>query len=177
MNNGRKIRPAGRYQVWLAGIMAGLFWLSCGEAMGGIYRWLAPDGVVSYGENPPGDARQIRSISGSASVSAATPSVAEGTHPLPVAAPPKSAAPSGRAGGEVAMLRAQLAVARLQLVHAVQAYEQGKSVRTGNEHNYVRYLDRVRQLRAAVRAARLRVLLLSRQLAQAEAGPGTGGGG
>ncbi len=75
------------------------------------------------------------------------------------------------------MLRAQLAVARLQLVHAVQAYEQGKSVRTGNEHNYVRYLDRVRQLRAAVRAARLRVLLLSRQLAQAEAGPGTGGGG
>ncbi len=170
-----KMWLARRYRAWAAGMVASLLWLSCGHAMGAIYRWLSPDGVVSYGENPPGNARQIQSISGSVGPSAASPSATGRAGPLPATAPTKSAAPAGQKR-ETAMLRAQLAVARLQLVHAVQAYEQGKRVRYGNEHNYVRYLDRVRQLRAAVQMARMRVLLLTRQLAQVQGARASGSG-
>jgi hypothetical protein len=65
-------------------------------------------------------------------------------------------------------MQAELLAARLALIQATKNYEQGKAIRTGNERNYARYLDRVNGLKQAMDAAQLRALLLQRQIQQVQ---------
>ncbi|MBN6744979.1 DUF4124 domain-containing protein, partial [Acidithiobacillus sp. MC2.1] len=65
-------------------------------------------------------------------------------------------------------LQGELLAARLTLIQATKNYEQGKAIRTGNERNYARYLERVNGLKQVMDAAQLRVLLLQRQIQQVQ---------
>ncbi|MGC9238268.1 MAG: DUF4124 domain-containing protein [Acidithiobacillus sp.] len=137
------------------------------SAQAAIYRWVGPDGVVNYGGSPPANARHVETISGAPEASVSTPaepataSAPPPARPTPVA-PVESAAPPENAAHK--QLEMQLAAARVALINATEAYEKGKAVRTGNERNYARYLDKVEHLKENMDAARLRVLLLEHQL-------------
>ncbi|WP_312263413.1 DUF4124 domain-containing protein [Candidatus Igneacidithiobacillus taiwanensis] len=129
-----------------------------------IYRWVSPDGVVTYGGNPPANAIGVQTIDGmpaAAPPSTPSPSVKAPlahTEPAPVAPAVSEKSPAQPA------LQAELAAARLQLLQATRAYNEGKSVRYGNERNYARYQERIDRLKEAVHVAQLRVLLLEHQL-------------
>jgi hypothetical protein len=134
------------------------------SAEGAIYRWVSPDGVVTYGGNPPANATGVQTIDGMpADTPPSTPAPpAQAAQARPEPAPAAPTVPkSGPAQGA---LQAELAAARLQLLQAVRAYDAGKSVRYGNERNYARYQERIDQLKEAVHVAQLRVLLLEHQL-------------
>ncbi|WP_308389949.1 DUF4124 domain-containing protein [Acidithiobacillus sp. AMEEHan] len=154
--------------------------LSAGPALNAqatIYRWVSPDGVVSYGGNPPANARHVETLDGAPMPSApeqaapaSGPAIDRPAQPLPKSA----AAPQKNLGTqEQQALKTQLAAARLQLLQATQAYEKGKAVRYGNERNYARYLQRIDSLKEAVHVAELRVALLEHQLQQSASGGGT----
>jgi len=134
------------------------------SAEGAIYRWVSPDGVVTYGGNPPANATGVQTIDGmSADTSPSTPAPpVKVPQARPEPAPTAPATPEN--GPAQRALQAELAAARLQLLQAVRAYDAGKSVRYGNERNYARYQERIDQLKEAVHVAQLRVLLLEHQL-------------
>ncbi len=152
---------------WLPGAAVGLGLLAMpiASTQAAIYRWVGPDGVVTYGGNPPANARHVETISGAPEASVSTPvtaapASAPPTRPVPVA--PAESAPVENTAQK--QLEAQLAAARVALINATEAYEKGKAERTGNERNYARYLDKVEHLKENMDAARLRVLLLEHQL-------------
>ncbi|WCE94510.1 DUF4124 domain-containing protein [Acidithiobacillus ferriphilus] len=151
-------------------IFLSVFLISASADASSIYRWVSGDGVVSYGETPPAGAKDVEQISGAPQNSVSTPeSASSGSVVTPSPAP--SAAPtSTRPAVNPALKRmqAELVVARLALLQATKNYEQGKAIRTGNERNYARYLDRVNGLKQAMDAAQLRVLLLQRQIQQVQ---------
>ncbi|MCE5394609.1 MAG: DUF4124 domain-containing protein [Acidithiobacillus sp.] len=152
---------SGPTLVLLLTLLAGL-----GNAQAAIYRWVSPDGVVSYGGNPPANARNVETLDGLPAVTSAAPATPA---PKPAAPVTESVAPSqspAAGNNDRKALQAELAAARLQLAQATAAYEQGKAVRLGNERNYAHYLQRIDQLKEAVHIAQLRVLILEHQLAQ-----------
>lgn len=135
-----------------------------------IYRWVGGGGVVSYGETPPPGAKGVEQISGAPQVSASTPtpgSVVAGASSTPEPAVPTPAARPA-ANPALKRLQGELLAARLTLIQATKNYEQGKAIRTGNERNYARYLERVNGLKQMMDAAQLRVLLLQRQIQQVQ---------
>lgn len=135
-----------------------------------IYRWVGSGGVVSYGETPPPGAKGVEQISGAPQVSSSTPtpgSVVAGASSTPEPAVPTPAARPA-ANPALKRLQGELLVARLTLIQATKNYEQGKAIRTGNERNYARYLERVNGLKQMMDAAQLRVLLLQRQIQQVQ---------
>ncbi|WP_348550789.1 DUF4124 domain-containing protein [Acidithiobacillus sp.] len=134
------------------------------QAEATIYRWVSPDGVASYGSNPPANARHVETLDGLPVSPAQSAAPAEAAPVTPPAMREKQA-PTGPTQEHQA-LQTELAAARLQLLQAMQAYEKGKAVRYGNERNYARYLERINSLKQAVHDAQLRVLLLERQLQQ-----------
>ncbi|MHB8200266.1 MAG: DUF4124 domain-containing protein [Acidithiobacillus sp.] len=134
-----------------------------------IYRWVGGGGVVSYGETPPPGAKGVEQISGAPQASVSTPmpgSGAAGITPTPEPPVPTPARPA--ANPALKRLQGELLAARLTLIQATKDYEQGKAIRTGNERNYARYLERVNGLKQAMDAAQLRVLLLQRQIQQVQ---------
>ncbi|MHB8250492.1 DUF4124 domain-containing protein [Acidithiobacillus sp.] len=134
-----------------------------------IYRWVGGGGVVSYGETPPPGAKGVEQISGAPQASVSTPmpgSGAAGVTSTPEPPVPTPARPA--ANPALKRLQGELLAARLTLIQATKDYEQGKAIRTGNERNYVRYLERVNGLKQAMDAAQLRVLLLQRQIQQVQ---------
>ena len=135
-----------------------------------IYRWVGGGGVVSYGETPPPGAKGVEQISGAPQVSASTPtpgSVVAGATSTPEPAVPTPAARPA-ANPALKRLQGELLAARLTLIQVTKNYEQGKAIRTGNERNYARYLERVNGLKQVMDAAQLRVLLLQRQIQQVQ---------
>ncbi|WP_101538036.1 DUF4124 domain-containing protein [Acidithiobacillus marinus] len=134
-----------------------------------IYRWVGNNGVVSYGENPPAGARGVEQIAGAPQQSVSTPAASDEQRPVLMPRSDQSA-PAKSAGNQTSparkSLEAELAAARAQLLQATHNYEHGKAVRTGNERNYARYLQRVNALKQAMDSAQLRVLLLQHQLEQ-----------
>lgn len=133
-----------------------------------IYRWVGGGGVVSYGETPPAGAKDVEQISGAPQGAISTPVSAPSAS---VVTPSSSAAPTPTrpaVNPALKRLQAELVVARLALLQATKNYEQGKAIRTGNERNYARYLDRVNGLKQAMDAAQLRALLLQRQIQQVQ---------
>lgn len=139
-----------------------------------IYRWVGSNGVVSYGENPPAGARGVEQIAGAPQQSVSTPAAAAAQRPPAMPAPvqPAPAKPvMNRANPAHQQLEAELAAARLQLLQATHNYQQGKAIRTGNERNYARYLQRVNGLKQVMDSAQLRVLLLQHQLEQLSESP------
>ncbi|MDD3760384.1 MAG: DUF4124 domain-containing protein [Acidithiobacillus sp.] len=164
------MQSSGRRTCTLAVIVALLSTGLALDAQATIYRWISPDGVVSYGGNPPADARQVETLDGapmpSAPDRAAPASEPLGNRPAQ-SSPEQPAAPQNHADNQAQQaLKTQLAAARLQLLQATQAYEKGKAVRYGNERNYARYLQRIDSLKEAVHVAELRVALLEHQLQQ-----------
>ncbi|WP_414040027.1 DUF4124 domain-containing protein [Acidithiobacillus sp. M4-SHS-6] len=139
-----------------------------------IYRWVGSNGVLSYGENPPAGARGVEQIAGAPQQSVSTPAGADAQKQSVMPAPVQSAPAKpevNRAHLARKRLEVELAAARLQLLQATHDYQEGKAIRTGNERNYVRYLQRVNALKQAMDSAQLRVLLLQHQLEQLPEGP------
>ncbi len=133
-----------------------------------IYRWVGSGGVVSYGETPPAGAKGVEQISGAPQGSISTPVSAPSDSVTPPPERPASAPTRPAANPALKRMQAELLAARLALIQATKNYEQGKAIRTGNERNYARYLDRVNGLKQAMDAAQLRVLLLQRQIQQVQ---------
>ena len=133
-----------------------------------IYRWVGSGGVVSYGETPPPGAKGVEQISGAPQASVSTPMPASGTGVAPTPEPPVPTPARPVANPALKRLQGELLAARLTLIQATKDYEQGKAIRTGNERNYARYLERVNGLKQAMDAAQLRVLLLQRQIQQVQ---------
>ena len=135
-----------------------------------IYRWVGGGGVVSYGESPPPGAKGVEQISGAPQASVSTPMPGSGVAGATSTPEPPVPAPAARPAANPALKRLQgeLLAARLSLIQATKNYEQGKAIRTGNERNYARYLERVNGLKQVMDAARLRVLLLQRQIQQVQ---------
>ena len=131
-----------------------------------IYRWVGSSGVVSYGETPPAGARDVEQISGAPQGSVSTPVSAPSDSVTPPSEQPAAAPTQPAANPALKRMQVELLAARLALIQATKNYEQGKAIRTGNERNYARYLDRVNGLKQAMDAAQLRVLLLQRQIQQ-----------
>lgn len=149
-------------------IFLSAFLISTSADASTIYRWVGGGGVVSYGETPPASAKDVEQISGTPQNSVSTPVSASSAS---VDTPSPSAAPTPTrpvVNPALKRLQAELAVARLALLQATKNYEQGKAIRTGNERNYARYLDRVNGLKQAMDAAQLRALLLQRQIQQVQ---------
>lgn len=149
-------------------IFLSAFLISTSADASTIYRWVGGGGVVSYGETPPAGAKDVEQISGAPQNSVSTPVSASSAS---VDTPSPSAAPTPTrpvVNPALKRLQAELAVARLALLQATKNYEQGKAIRTGNERNYARYLDRVNGLKQAMDAAQLRALLLQRQIQQVQ---------
>ena len=150
-------------------IFLSVFLISASVDASTIYRWVGSGGVVSYGETPPAGAKGVEQISGapqqgsiSTAVSAPSDSV------TPPSERPASAPTRPAANPALKRMQAELLAARLALIQATKNYEQGKAIRTGNERNYARYLDRVNGLKQAMDAAQLRALLLQRQIQQVQ---------
>jgi len=154
-----------RRSVMMTLLLAGTFGVLANAET--IYRWVSSNGVVSYGENPPAGAKGVEQIAGAPQQSVSTP--AEVQRP-PEAAPnvqPGVGKPELNASNPARKrLEAELAAARLQLLQATHNYQQGKTVRTGNERNYARYLQRINGLKQEMDDAQLRVMLLQHQLEQ-----------
>lgn len=154
-----------RRSVMMTLLLAGTFSVLANAET--IYRWVGSNGVVSYGENPPAGAQGVEQIAGAPQQSVSTP--AEVQRP-PEAAPnvqPGVDKPELNASNPARKrLEAELVAARLQLLQATHNYQQGKAIRTGNERNYARYLQRVNGLKQEVDNAQMRVMLLQHQLEQ-----------
>ena len=133
-----------------------------------IYRWVGGGGVVSYGETPPPGAKGVEQISGAPQASVSTPMPGSGASVTPPPGPPVPTPARSAANPALKRLQGELLAARLTLIQATKDYEQGKAIRTGNERNYARYLERVNGLKQAMDAAQLRVLLLQRQIQQVQ---------
>jgi len=149
----------------LAIVLAGLL----GSAASGadtIYRWVGAHGVASYGNTPPPGAKDVQVVSGAPTEEVSTPTGAASPAAAPAATAPAISAPKPAVNPALQQMEAQLAAARLQLLQATKAYEEGKAVRLGNERNYVRYQERVNGLKNQMDAAQLRVILLQRQIQQ-----------
>ncbi len=132
-----------------------------------IYRWVGSNGVTSYGETPPAGARGVEQIAGAPQQSVSTPANTTSTQTSIAPVRPSAPRPEASKVNPVQQrLQAELVAARLQLLQATHNYQQGKAIRTGNERNYARYLDRINGLRQEMDSAKLRVMLLQHQLEQ-----------
>ncbi|MGC8590758.1 DUF4124 domain-containing protein [Acidithiobacillus sp.] len=91
-----------------------------------IYRWLSPAGVPSYGDTPPADARHITVVGEE------TPSP-----PSPPPSPPASgpAAPESPPSGPSPSLTQEAIISRLNLLTAIQNYENSLVPRTHPPHS------------------------------------------
>ena len=167
------VSPAGlsRAGLWLAIALAGLLGGAASDAET-IYRWIGAQGVPSYGNTPPPGAKGVQVVSGGPTEEVSTPTISASPAAAPAGATPVIPAPKPAANPALQQMEAQLAAARLQLIQAAKAYEDGKAVRLGNERNYVRYQERVKGLKNQMDAAQLRVILLQRQMQQMVSVPG-----
>ncbi|MHB1203768.1 MAG: DUF4124 domain-containing protein [Acidithiobacillus sp.] len=154
-----------RAGLWLAIALAGLLGSAASDAET-IYRWIGAQGVASYGNTPPPGAKGVQVVSGGPTEEVSTPTSSASPAAAPAGTAPAIPAPKPVANPALQQMEAQLAAARLQLIQAAKAYEDGKAVRLGNERNYVRYQERVNGLKNQMDAAQLRVILLQRQLQQ-----------
>lgn len=170
MHHGKKLgRMSTQIRMISIGVLLASLWLSMPAHAETIYRWIGSGGVVNYGETPPAGARGVQQIAGAPQQSVSAPA-ATAKAPVPLPLKPRAERSPSRAPEDAArkQLAAELVAARLQLLQATKNYEQGKNIRTGNERNYARYLDRVNGLRQAMDSAKLRVLLLQHQLSQTQ---------
>ena len=164
----RTTAGAARAGLGFAIALAGLL----GSAASGadtIYRWVGAQGGVNYGNTPPPGAKDVQVVSGAPAEEVSTPASSAAA---PAATAPAISAPKPAVNPALQQMEAQLAAARLQLLQATKAYEEGKAVRLGNERNYVRYQERVNGLKQQMDAAQLRVILLQRQMQQMVSVPG-----
>ncbi|MHB0887477.1 DUF4124 domain-containing protein [Acidithiobacillus sp.] len=118
---GSRPHPSRRPSLALLFVMAVL--LAAPVASGAtIYRWLSPAGVPSYGNTPPANARHI-TVVGEETPAPPSP-------PASVAAAPESAPP--RASHS---LTQEAIISRLNLLTAIQNYENSRVPRTHPPHS------------------------------------------
>lgn len=89
-----------------------------------IYRWVSPNGVVNYGDQPPQNAQKLRAMP-----------------PIPPAPPPtpkRSPAPSNSVAHSTAANKAQEATERLNLLTAINNYQNSlKAAQPTRQHVYI----------------------------------------
>lgn len=139
-----------------------------------IYRWVDKSGIIHYSNKPPAHAENAKPVIHMAPVQPAAPTAstpaAAPAQSSPAASPDAQTRSAASPNPQLGLIQRQLQLARLDLVAALKAYEEGKAVRLGNERNYARYLDRVNALQTRVRLAQERVLLLEQEVQAAQAG-------
>lgn len=139
-----------------------------------IYRWVDKAGIIHYSNKAPAHAKDAKPVIHMAPIRPSAPAASapatSAAESAPAAAPGAKTTSPAPQNDQLGLMQRQLQLARLDLVAALKAYEEGKAVRLGSERNYARYLDRVNALQARVRLAQERVLLLEQELQAAQAG-------
>ena len=125
---GRHASTGGKIRHRSAGLICLLLLLFVSQRMeaAAIYRWISPQGVVSYGGHPPATGRHITAID--VPKSPATPPENTGARPLAESPPPSRPAVSRRK-----ILAQRVLINRLNLLSALQNYQHG-IVRTHPPH-------------------------------------------
>lgn len=136
----------------------------------GIYRWMGKGGVVSYGSTPPKGTTDVVQISGIPTQTVRPALPQNSTTPVLGIKRPSSPRVDHPTSSQNRELTDQIAIAKAQYAEAIQAYVNGKAVRTGNEKNYARYLQRVDELKRAVQLAKAKLDMLYHHLAMVKSG-------
>lgn len=167
MESESPTRPLARRYALLLSL--GLLLTVAGPATAGtIYKWTDEDGVTHYSDNPP-QGREYQKLE------------MDTAGPRP--SPDSKAQKKGKSeeDGEVSatdvnISEAEIAVQRLEekVQRAQEIYEKarqnrikGEQIRLGSEQNYVRYLERIENLKQQEQAAKKRLENLRSQLQEA----------